>query len=489
MIRRFMCIAMACLVLAGLFAVGASAAHSPKFFWRIRGDANYQQWIYDGDDPIAVFDMSTLDEPMQALMVFSNIPRPILLRRLKLTPGGKPLVQAVQLYWKCGSVVTDVLDGLEVEGDGTDRLTVTFSVKDKWDTVNVTRTLTLTYDAELESYVYDFTDRGIVNTPETLHKNRPVRIEYCDPWFVDCPAPSQRFPGMWKGRYTKFAYESRDGGVKACPHHHVSNSQKSGIRLKRDGLFACVYEPDGNPAIQIMGDTADKTAISICPWGYDVHMGYQAAPEELFGPITTHFRIFQCPQTRAYELDAAAETPKLRPDEFGGLRELPMYEPVSSFDRGMSIVDPHTGDIDPWFWRPQDETGAVWDKTYGRTDSRSLKIEKDTAGIATWYSMCEGQGYFALPWTPCKGYEITCWVKTREVHGEGSSIGVRCHVPNIPPDWPITRSERVTGTTDWKKVTVRIGPPPEDTSIVSLHLSQVGSGTTWFDDLEVKMLR
>ena len=61
----------------------AAAAHKSVFTWRIRGDANYQQWIYDGENPIAMFDMSTLDEPMQALMMFSAVPRPILLKHLK----------------------------------------------------------------------------------------------------------------------------------------------------------------------------------------------------------------------------------------------------------------------------------------------------------------------------------------------------------------------------------------------------------------------
>ncbi len=487
--KRFFSIALMTMLLLSMIAPAAMAAHTPVFTWRVRGDANYEQWIYDGDDPIARFEMGTLDEPMQALMMFSAVPRPILLRDLKLTPGGEPLVEAVQLYWKTGKVITDVLDGLEVSGRGTDRLTVTFTVRDPWDTITVTRVLTVTYDDELESYVYDFRDNTVIHKPESIISGSSVRFEYCDPWFNDCPAPSQRFPGMWKGRYSKFAYETPDGTVMACPHHHVSNSQKGGIRLKPDGLFACVYEPDGNPAIQVMGGTSSKTSISICPWAYDVHMAYTAGVDELFDPITTHFRIFQCPQERAYELDTAARIKQLRPDELDGWREYPMYEPTSSFEKSMSAVEPRSGDLDPWYWRPMDEPGAVWDKTSGRTDSHSLKIEKDTDGMATWYSMCEGQGYFALPWTPCKGYEVSCWVKTSNVGGEGSSIGIRYHVPNIPPEWPIVRSERVTGTTDWKKVTVRIGPPPEDTSIVSLHLSQVGGGTTWFDDLEVKMLR
>ena len=484
-----LCFLSILLVLATILSAPAIADHTPSFSWQVRGDANYEQWIYDGDEPIALFESGTLDEPMQALMMFQLVEQPLLLRHLKLTPGGKPLVSAVQLYWKTGKVVTDVLKGLDVKGEGTDRLTVTFTVEDPWATIRVKRKLTVTYDNTLGSYVYDFQDDAVIMRPETLDNNATIRIEYCDPWFTGSPAPSQHFNGMWTGRYQQFAYESRDSGVVSIPHHHVAHSQKAGIKLKRDGIFAAVYEPDGNPAIQFMGKTADKTVISICPWAYDVHFGYMASPRDLYDPVTTHFRIFNCPTDVAKKLNDDAVIPSIGQSEWGGVKELPMYEPNGGFETAVSLEAPHEGDIDPWFWQPKGETGAVWDRTSGRSGSSSLKVEKSTDGIAEWYSMCEGQGYFALPWTPCKGYEVSCWVKTSDVEGAGSSIGIRYHVPNVPPEWPITRSERISGMNGWTKLTVTIGPPPKDTSIVSLHLDQVGSGTTWFDDIEVKMLK
>jgi hypothetical protein len=439
-----------CFIIAGLcIATAVQAAHTPEFSWRVTGDANYEQWIYDGDDPIALFEMQTLDEPMQALMMFRLVPKPLLLRHLKLTPGGKPLVSAVQLYWKTGRTVTDVLERLEVTGEGTDRLTVVFGVRDAHNTLRVTRTLTVSYDNMIGGYVYDFNDVAEILAPESLDTNGSVRFEYCDPWFTGSPAPSQRFPGMWKGRYRQFAYESADGSILSVPHHHVSNSQKGGIRLRRDGVFAAVFEEDGNPAIRFHGDTADKTAISICPWAYDVHFGLQVDSKDIYKPIRTHFSIFQCPLDKARDMDERAVPPPLNPTEWQGLRDLPVYEPVSSFETSLSMERPRAGDLDPWFWRPQDEPGAVWDTASGRTGSRSLKISKETDGISTWYSMCEGQGYWSMPWTPCKGYEVSCWVKTENLRGPGASIGISYHVPNVPPAWPVTRSERLTGTNGW----------------------------------------
>jgi hypothetical protein len=490
MVKRWIALAALTVSLMTTAPVMLFAAHTPVFSWQVRGDVNYQQGIYDGKDCIAVLDMSTLDEPMQSLMFFSKVPRPILLRHLKLTPGGKPLVQAVHLFWKSGEVITDVLDGLAVAGNGTDRLTVTVTVKDSLNIMKLERTVTVTYDAAMNSYVYDLRDRATVNSPEKLAGGSDsVSFEYCDPWFTDCPSPSQPFPGMWKGRYSKFAYESKNGGIAAIPHNHFSYSHKSGIEVKKDGVFAAVFEPDGNPAIQVMEETADKTHISICPWGYDVHMGFSAKTADLGTPLTTHFRFFQLPADRARKMDQSAVAPSLKPEDMQGLTELPMYERTSGFEKAAVVGKTHAGNIDPWFWVPQGEKGPVWDRAFGRSGKSSLKIEKDTPGVAAWYSMCEGQGYFTEPWTPCKGYEISVWVKTKDVEAPGVSIGACCHVPNIPPSWPITWSGKVTGTNDWTKVTLHMGPPPKDTSIMSFHLQLEGKGAVWFDDMEVKMLK
>lgn len=65
-----------------------------------------------------------------------------------------PLAVLSVLIALCGSI-TDVLDGLSVSGNGTNCLTVTFSVKDALDIIKLQRTVTVTYDAAMNSYVYD----------------------------------------------------------------------------------------------------------------------------------------------------------------------------------------------------------------------------------------------------------------------------------------------------------------------------------------------
>ena len=82
----------------------------------------------------------------------------------------------------------------------------------------------------------------------------------------------------------------------------------------------------------------------------------------------------------------------------------------------------------------------------------------------------------------------SCGMCIVEVDGKAAPV-ISCDTLVSEGMSVITRSERLSGTHDWTKLTFRMGPPPKDTSIMSIYLQQVGKGTTWFDDMEVKMLR
>ena len=470
----------------------AAGTHKPVFTWQFRGGAvNTEQWIYDGDIPLALFEHRVIEQPALQLMFFNMVPKPLLLRHVRLTPDGPPLIEAVQLYCKCGQIITDQLVDLDIAGQGTDRLVVTFVTGDKKNTATSTRVLTLTYDSVKETYVYDFQVSLTFNSPE-LFNDKPPSVEYVDPWFVGCPGPAVEFPGMWKRRYQKFVYEAQNGEVRSIPINHYTTSHKGGIRLKRDGIFMTAFEPDGNPAIQMVGDTADRSNIGICWWGYDFHLSRSIAPDELFGPIPSHYRIFRCPAETVKSLTEKSVQPPLDENEWDGKKEYPVYERVSSFNNGLRLDQSYPGAIDPFPWMYVGK-GAKWDRTSGRTDSSSLKIARIEDGLTRWQTFQgDGEGYFTEPWTPCKGYRVSCWVKTENVSGRGSTLAVQYHVPNSPQVFPVVTARTVTGTGDWTKLEVEVGPPspaPPEIGCLMIMLQQDGSGTTWFDDLEVVFIQ
>jgi hypothetical protein len=467
----------------------------PEFSWRVQGGtANYEQWIYDHEDPIARFDSTLVEQPEQSLRYFNLIPRPLVLRRLKLVPGGAPLVEGVQLYWVlrrsamvagARTVTTDRPADLRVEGEGSDRLVTRFSSRDLGGMATSMRILTLTYDWKLRSYIYDFQCILNVLSPEDFYGSPEVSFEYSDPWFCDLPAPAVAFPGTWRGRYQRFVYEDPNGEILQIPLNHFSSSHKSNIRLKQDGLFAAVYEPTGNPAFQFAGETAKKTVLSICPWGYDVHFELHLKPEELSKPMEARFRVFQLPGEAAKRMEETTKLPPLKPEELP-FSVVPAYERRCSFNKPCDANKSYEG-LDPWPWTPLSGNGHYWDETEGCSDSFSLRISKEDYGLAQWGIKHEGAGGWMEPWTPRKAaVHISCFVKTRDVEGAGSSISARYNIPNEPDIYPIISSLKLKGTNDWIRLSLHLDPAPEEAYFIHIFLRQEGRGTTWFDDFEVE---
>jgi hypothetical protein len=472
-----------------LFSGIAFAAHTPKFTWRVLGGSvNTEQWIYDGEIPLALFEQRVIEQPAENLMFFNGVPKPPVLRHVRLTTDGPPLVECIQLYWVLisGQLVTDHLVNIDVQGNGTPRLMVTFHTRDLSGIAESKRVLNLSYDEKTGSYIYDFEAYLTFNSPEFMNSTSGARgFEFCDPWFTGCPGPAVDFPGMWDRRYTRFVYEANDGLV-SLPINHYTTSLKGGIKLRRDGMFLLGYEPDGNPAIQFMGDTADKSGISICWWGYDIHLSRTIAPAEMDRPIFAHYRIVNCPAEKARDMVRDARLPKWTPGQWSLANEYPIYERNSSFTRGLALDGVFEGKTDPFPWTTQG-SGGSWDRASGRTDTSSLKISKTEPGLSRWQTFQgDGEGYFAEPWSLLKGYRVSCWVKTENVAGRGATLAVQYHVPNFTQEYPVARARQLTGTQDWTKLELEVGAPPrEKAGCLMIMLQQDGSGTTWFDDLEV----
>ncbi len=482
------------LILAAILAAAGAAGadnHRPVFTWQVRGGVVHsEQWIYDGETPIARFDNSIVEQPAQMLMFFNRVPRPVILRDVKLTPDGAPLIGTIQLFEKPnGIIITDQLRDVIISGEGTNQLEVVFVTEDANGVARSRRTLTLTYDNTRETYVYDFQGELTFLSPEVLNGGR-ITSEFSDPWFTGCPGPALEFPGMWDRRYRHFIHEAPDGSVVSTPINHFTTSYKGNIRLKPDGMFLTAYEPDGNPAIQFVGDTAGNSSISICWWGYDFHFNRSISPDELFGPIRTHFRFFNCPDATVKSLMATAKTPPLNQNEgsWSSAKEFPIYDRNGSFERGILLMEPFDGPIDPFPWQPSG-TGAIWDRSTGRTGTSSLKITRTEPGLTRWLTdQGDGAGYFAEPWKPCKGYRVSCWVKTENVTGRGATMGLQYHHPNVTQVLPVTTARRITGTNGWTRLDAEVGPPgsdPTDIGCLMIILQQDGAGTSWFDDLTV----
>ncbi len=465
-------------------------AHRPRFTFRTHGgECAGQQWVYDGEEPIARLEHRAIEQPEQELRYFDGNPRPVNLRDLKLSPGGRPLIAGVQLYWvfQHKALLTSELADVVVEGQESDCLRMTVVTRDPGGVATSRRVVTVTYDPVLSSYVYDFACHLEIHSPEALDRPERARFEYCDPWYVDTPGPTVVFPGMWRKRYLYLLAEEADGTVWKMPINHMATGIPGPKAFQRDGLFVAAFDPGNNPAFQFVGETAGRTSIGVCNWGYDIHFGGHYARDELYGPICERFRILLCPDGKVKEmLERVRPVPEV---EYKGFRELPVYERETSFEKGLRLNEPSHGDTDPWPWHPDGE-GLSWDRTSGRSDHFSLKIQKETPGPSEWFYDREGDGAWTEPWRPGVGFRVTGYVRTEDVRGRGSCLALRWGVYNYPERYPYICSEKLTGTNDWTRVSVEIrGHHPPDCSGIHIILRQDGSGATWFDDLKVERLQ
>ena len=461
-------------------------SHRAKFFFRTHGaECGGTQWIYDGDEPIALLERRTIDQPEQILRYFNLVPRPINLRHLILRPGGRPLVSGVPMYWKLTpDIITAELARLDVEGQGTERLQVTLVTRDRWGLTGALRVVTVTYDSEIESYVYDFECHLDIHSPEPLAKEETASFEYSDPWYVDIPGPGIEFPGMWEKRpFTHLLCERPDGTVHKMPLNHAGFSGIGSSLVRPGGILLPVFDPGNNPAIEFVGETALQSRIGVCPWGYDIHLCADVRREELWGPIFRQFRIFCCPDERARELmDAAEPVPEIERD---GMTVLPLYERHTSFEEPCRLSEPPGGATDAWSWMPEGD-GCAYEQEFGRSDDYSLKIHRSASGISLWKIEYEGEGGFMEPWPDWTGLRVTGLVMTEDVAGRGACIALCWERYNQAKTYPHVYSQRLAGSTDWKEVSVELyGRHPEDCNAVMIAMMLDGDGTVWFDDVDV----
>lgn len=461
--------------------------HLSEFHFRTFGGVTAgEEWICDGDQPIARFEHAGVEQPEQNLRYFNRVPRPVNLRDLRLTPGGRPLVAGLQLYWNLGAVITTELRDVQVDGQGSSRLQLTAVTEDPGGVATSRRVVTVHWDDEVGSYVYDVEAHLILHSPEVFDSAAQVRFEYSDPWYCDIPGPSVEFAGQWRKRYSHLLAEPADGTVWQMPLNHMATGIPSPSAFAPEGFLVLASDRGNNPAIQFCGDTAARTSIGVCNWGYDIHLSARYDRGELHAPICERFRILLCADARAEDLLARAEpVPRV---EYDGHSELPLYERHTSFEKGLRLDEPTTGETDPWPWLPEGE-GLEWCRTEGRSDDHSLMVSKTSSGPAEWSMDREGVGGWTQHWRDHTRIRVTVWARTDAVQGRGACLALRWTVYNHPDHYPYHCSQHLVGTHGWTLLQAEIaGPAPPDVSAISIILRQDGSGTTWFDDLDVEVL-
>jgi hypothetical protein len=83
-------------------------------------------------------------------------------------------------------------------------------------------------------------------------------------------------------------------------------------------------------------------------------------------------------------------------------------------------------------------------------------------------------------------YECTGWVKTKDVAGKGATIFVWTSDGKEPKAFHCP--QRVVGTQEWTRLAFRPDNIRSSTWFVRIGLELDGTGTAWFDDVELKRI-
>lgn len=444
-------------------------------------------------------------------------------------PGGEPLFGGrgsvgIGLFWKRPNCGDHVPDNFNVEGrivGGKPRLDI--SCSDSKGVLSHSMRMDISWSESLGSYVFDVDTRvkvGKGKSWKTFEAGWYDGMEYLNPlpsgafnqgWDHPEPWPNHNPPQMqpWCApeRYQHCVYQAHDGKWNSFPLNHLVSSWANRLDMGGDGLFAYVAESAGNPVVQLMGDTRRKSNVSLCHALYDTHFvlphtGWAEGGTE----ARAQYRLFAVGKKQALEWLRQSRKPVISGWERWRMG-LPVYAPpgeLSDFDR---VIRPDSYDKET-LWAPTDARGwwgheipvdisdakFAWNPHDGRDGGGAVMVWSDNDGPWGWVSDAHQKQV-----AHNTKYRLTAWVKTREVVGSGSTIGITGNFPiggKIHKDHNsiLLCPKRIKGSSKWTKLQFDL-PKFGDNSgtskdgyfyrhnVVKIWLLQEGKGTTWFDDV------
>jgi hypothetical protein len=165
--------------------------------------------------------------------------------------------------------------------------------------------------------------------------------------------------------------------------------------------------------------------------------------------------------------------------------QLPLFSTNNTFETQFGGTD--------WqyaWWKSSYD--CTMDAEIGHDGAGSVKIEKATGGEASWYT----EGVWGFPYSfddvQGKTYRVSGYIKTENVVGEAYIANIQ-YQHATPDDNTVTRSESVTGTSDWTYVTFTFTAQERQTAdgktqrcIDHFFLTLNGTGKVWFDDVKIE---
>lgn len=419
-------------------------------------------WGFDGDEPIFALPGNT---------AFAT--------EVKLVPG-YPAQLALPWYvqnWVDEPFRTDVVVTSTIHEEGG-RLSFTLTTKDnaaRTDLLNKTK-ITVSYDAVKNVYLYDHGSELIVPPSSTLRMGAPLDIT--DPVFYQIVPSASTQGGQWPVTHQWGVYQHANGNYYKQPINHFGWYPGYGTPewwgaamhyMKPDrGSWAVIGDDVANPVFEwLESDDRKEFSALMCWWGYDLHWNWMPGDGSVTtlnpGTYTFKWRLTSLPKNEANTrlVSSAYAFPGDLTEKWlvytGGVGH------VEKFDKIVLKASP----FGEFIWG---ESAFQDTTTLGKGDTTTLRFSGPEFVQTT-----AGDSQFTESFEPNTDYEVSAWVKTEDVQGEGPGIvfGGHSYYPGV------------TSTRGWQQIGFVTRPnEPLHTVPFSLHLS--GAGKAWFDNFLIR---
>ena len=254
-------------------------------------------------------------------------------------------------------------------------------------------------------------------------------------------------------------------------HHNPVNIPVD--HVKAGGFVGFVTEEDMNPFVELL-ETSGPVFFATCSQWYDQHIVMkppQAKEADGLYHLRARYRLLSVPAPVARELEAMAvyTSPATGESKLAGF----LQNKVNDFETFVPRGKMYNGPI----WRHINATDGV-----AHSGKRSIRLSGQGPGKVKSASPIGGGP--AIYGESGKRYRLAAWVKTRGLKDGGAYLQVDDVFFNWQDVKATRRTKKLTGDRDWTRLEVDFTPSPNDPFLL-IKLCVEGTGTAWFDDLEL----
>jgi hypothetical protein len=255
-------------------------------------------------------------------------------------------------------------------------------------------------------------------------------------------------------------------------HHNPVNIPKDDVQA--GGFVGFVTEEKMNPFVEVL-EANGPVYFATCSQWYDQHIRMKAPQtKEADGlyHVRARYRLLSVPGAVARELEAMA-----------------VYTSPAEGESGMAgFLQNKVNDFETSVPRGKLYNGPIWqpgiNATEGPAHSGTKSIAVGGLGPGKVKSASPIGGGPAIYGESSKRYRLAAWVKTRGLEDGGAYLQADDVFFNWEDVKATRRTEKLTGGHEWTRLEVDFTPSPKDPFLL-IKLCVEGTGTAWFDDLEL----